>query len=114
MALQLFGTRKCQETRKAERWLKERGIAFHFRDVADKPASEGELESIARAVGGFERLIDEKSRAFADAGLSFMEYEAKGELVARPAIMRTPILRDGPKAIAGFDARAYDAFVRGA
>src|SRR5512142_1852035 len=49
MGLQVFGTRKCPDTRKAERFLKERGVAYQFIDLADKGISPGELRAVAAA-----------------------------------------------------------------
>ena len=62
MNIQIFGTKKSADTRKAERYFKERGIKFQSVDLAQKGFSKGELNSILQAVGGMENLLDEKTK----------------------------------------------------
>ena len=107
MALQLFGTRKCPETRKAERFLKERGISYQFVDLADKGISPGELRSIAAALGGAGGLIDSGGSRFRDRGLGYMDYLPEEEIARDPLLLKTPILRDGRRAALGFDPAAW-------
>lgn len=58
MNIQIFGTRKCNDTKKAERFFKERGIKFQFVDMKEKGMSKGEFLSVAQANGGIENMID--------------------------------------------------------
>ena len=58
MNLQIFGTKKNADSRKAERYFKERGIRFQFIDMKEKGLSRGELQSVCQAVGGYEKLLD--------------------------------------------------------
>ena len=60
MNIQIFGKKKCFDTRKAERYFKERGIRFQSVDLAQKGLSRGELESVLAASGGLDAVIDEK------------------------------------------------------
>lgn len=62
MNIQIFGTKKSVDTRKAERFFKERGIKFQAIDLMQKGFSKGELTSILQAVGGMENLLDEKTK----------------------------------------------------
>lgn len=112
MGLQLFGTRKCPETRKAERFLKERGIAFQFIDLAEKGISPGELRAVAAAVGR-EDLVDEGSPKYRERGLAYMDYDPEEEIAKEPLLMRTPVLREGRKALVGFEAAAWKAMLAG-
>jgi arsenate reductase (glutaredoxin) len=112
MALQLFGRKKCQETRKAERWLKERSVAYHSVDLGEKAMSKGELDSVARAVGSYGALLDPDCPRYLERGLAHMDFDPAEELLADQALLRTPILRDGPKALSGFDPKAWEAFFR--
>jgi arsenate reductase-like glutaredoxin family protein len=107
VGLQLFGRRKDRDTQKGERWLKERRIPFHFVDLEIKPLSPGELEGVARAVGGFEKLIDESSAAYRAGGWAYKTFDPREELLAHPALVKTPILRLSPKAVVGFDETAW-------
>lgn len=109
MGLQVFGTRKCPVTRKAERFLKERGVAYQFIDLADKGISPGELRSVAAAVGK-DALIDTGSPRFKERGLGYMDFDPEEEILKDPLLLRTPVLRDGKKAVAGDDPGAWKAF----
>ena len=62
MNIQIFGTKKCNDTKKAERFFKERGIKYQFIDMKEKGMSKGEFNSVAQVNGGveasFERLVE--------------------------------------------------------
>ena len=60
MNIQIFGRKKCFDTKKAERYFKERGIKFQSVDINSKGLSRGELDSVLAAVGSLDSLIDEK------------------------------------------------------
>ena len=59
MNIQIFGKKKCFDTKKAERYFKERGIKYHFVDLLDKGISRGEFNNIKQAVGGYNNMLDE-------------------------------------------------------
>jgi arsenate reductase-like glutaredoxin family protein len=103
MALQLFGRKKDRETQKGQRWLKERNIPFSFVDLDEKPLSPGELDSIARAAGGHEKVVDTEGGAFRNGGWAHRAFDAREELLEHPELVRAPILRASPKAVIGFD-----------
>ena len=56
MNIQIFGTKKCNDTRKAERFFKERGIKYQFIDMKEKGMSKGEFNSVAQANGGLDNM----------------------------------------------------------
>ena len=60
MNIQIFGTKKCNDTKKAQRYFKERGIKFQFIDMSEKEISKGEFRSVCQAVGGINALINIK------------------------------------------------------
>ena len=64
MNIQIFGKAKCFDTKKAERYFKERGIKYQFIDIVRFGMSRGEYNSVKNAVGGMKNLIDEKSKAY--------------------------------------------------
>ena len=102
MNIQIFGKAKCFDTKKAQRFFKERGVKFQFIDLNVKGMSKGELESVKKAVGGLEQLIDEKSN---DAALvKYLAYEQDkfDKLVENPKILKTPIVRNGKQATVGY------------
>ena len=62
MNVQIFGTKKSFDSKKAERYFKERGIKYQFVDMKEKGLSNGEFNSVCQAVGGYEKLIDPKCK----------------------------------------------------
>lgn len=98
MNIQIFGKKKCFDTKKAERYFKERGIKFQSIDLLQKGLSKGEFRSVSAAVGGLENLIDEKSKDYSQ--IAYLLDEAKEEkLEDMPKLYKTPpIVRNGKKA----------------
>jgi arsenate reductase (glutaredoxin) len=101
MGIQIFGTLKCQETRKAQRYFKERDIPFQFINLAEKGLSRGELNSVS-AVVAIETLVDKNSKEYRKRNLKYITHNTEEELVNHPLLMRTPIVRDGRKATVGY------------
>lgn len=104
MNIQIFGKSKCFDTKKAERYFKERGVKFQSIDVAKHGMSKGEFSSVKQAVGGIENLIDESSKSDVVTLIKYLgDNSAKEEkLLENPAIFKTPIVRNGKQATVGF------------
>jgi len=62
MNIQIFGTTKCFDTKKAQRYFKERGIKFQMIDLKEKEMSRGEFENVSRALGGWQALVDSNAK----------------------------------------------------
>ncbi len=62
MNIQIFGTKKSFDTKKAQRYFKERRIKVQFIDLKEKEMSKGELQSVMRAVGGIDAVIDPNAK----------------------------------------------------
>ncbi len=109
MNIQIFGTSKCFDTKKAERYFKERGIKYQSIDVAKFGMSKGEFNNIKQAVGGALKLIDinskEKDLLALIKYLSPEDQEAK--LLDNPKLFNTPIVRNGKKATIGFQPEVW-------
>jgi Spx/MgsR family transcriptional regulator len=101
MNIQIFGTKKCQDTRKAERYFKERAIPFQFINLAEKGLSKGELNSIKAAVG-LEALMDTQGKQYQKRNLKYLIHNVEEELLNDPLLLKTPIVRNGPKATIGY------------
>ena len=112
-ALQLFGRKKDRQTQRAERWLKERRIAFSFVDLEQKALSPGELDSVARGAGGHGALIDTDSPAYRNGGWAHRSFDPREELMEHPELVRVPILRLAPRAVVGFDEASWKALAGG-
>lgn len=104
MNIQIFGTKKSADTRKAQRFFQERRIQFQFVDLKQKDLSKGELESVARAVGGVDELIDNTCRD--QKTLTLIKYlvpEQKFEkILENQQILKQPIVRNGKRATLGY------------
>ncbi|MBO5377607.1 MAG: arsenate reductase family protein [Ruminiclostridium sp.] len=101
MNIQIFGKSKCFDTKKAERYFKERGIKFQSVNILEKGLSKRELESVISAVGGLDKLLDEKSKDYFE--IKYLLENAKAEkLIEKPSIYKTPIVRNGKQATVGY------------
>ncbi len=107
MNVQIFGRRDCSESRKAERWFKERKIPFQFIDLKEKNFSPRELEGVARPIG-YENLLDKDSRRFKEKGLAFMSPSRIPKVLLEDALLfKTPVVRNGPQATLGFQPETW-------
>jgi arsenate reductase-like glutaredoxin family protein len=104
MNIQIFGKPKCFDTKKAERYFKERGIKFQFIDILRYGLSKGEYTSVKQALGSFHALIDDKSQAYQDLYIRHLASDSAKEdkLIENPALFKTPIVRNGKAATVGF------------
>ena len=104
MNIQIFGTKKSADTRKAERFFKERGIKNQFVDLKEKGLSKGEFNSVCQAVGGIDNLIDENAKD--KDTLALIKYIAEEDKVEKilenQQILVQPIVRNGKKATVGY------------
>jgi len=102
--IQIFGKSKCFDTKKAERYFKERRIKYQFIDLPRFGLSGKEFDSVLRAVGGVDNLIDWDSKAQDVTLMRYMEdVRAKEDKVFDdPKLMKTPIVRNGKVATVGF------------
>ncbi len=103
MNIQIFGTNKGFDTKKAERFFKERGIRFQFVDMNEKGIARGELLSVIQAVG-LSSLVDEKTKDKTDlALLDYLSEQDKIEkLLECQQLIKTPIVRNGKQATVGY------------
>lgn len=103
MNIQIFGTNKCFDTKKAERYFKERKIRYQFIDIKKYSLSKGEFESV-RASVGLRELIDTQAKEYKTLN---MQNLGVGNVAAEvffknPKLYRTPIVRNGRKATVGY------------
>ena len=104
MNIQIFGKSKCFDTKKAERWFKERRIKFQAIDLNRYGMSGKEFDSVLRAVGGIDHLIDWDSKSPDIILMKYMDDERAKEdkVFDDPTLMKTPVVRNGKQATAGF------------
>lgn len=109
MNIQIFGTKKSADTRKAERYFKERGIKFQFVDLKEKGLSKGEFNSVKQAVGGIDKLIDENAKDKDTLALiKYIADEDKEEkILENQQILVQPIVRNGRLATVGYQPEVW-------
>ncbi|MBU3154642.1 arsenate reductase family protein [Clostridium estertheticum] len=103
MNIQFFGTKKCFDTKKAERYFKERNIKYQFIDINIKGLSKGELQSVKRSVG-LNNLINTNAKDYKKSNLNQIRGEEIKEeiLLKNPQLLKTPIVRNGKDATVGY------------
>ncbi|WP_295859743.1 arsenate reductase family protein [uncultured Oscillibacter sp.] len=102
MNIQIFGSPKSFDSRKAERWFKERRIRYQYIDVPSKGLSPREYQSVKRKVG-FDALVNTKCRAYEDLFMAYITPQAQEEkLLEHPELFQTPIVRNGQEATVGY------------
>ncbi len=104
MNIQIFGRGKCFDTKKAQRYFKERGVKFQYIDLKEKEMSRGEFKSVCQAVGGYASLVDERARD--QDTLTLLRYLAEEDreekLFGNQQLIRTPVVRNGKCATVGY------------
>ena len=104
MNIQIFGTKKCFDTKKAERYFKERGIKYQLIDMKEKGMSRGEFNNVKKAVGDIDKLINSTAKdKDLIALMKYLSDEDKEEkLLENPQIIVTPVVRNGAKVTIGY------------
>lgn len=104
MNIQIFGTTKCFDTKKAQRYFKERGVKYQFIDLKEKGLSKGEYTSVKQSVGGLDKMLNPKCKdKDALALIQYISDDDKDEKVLEnQQVLLTPIVRNGKKATVGY------------
>ncbi len=109
MRVQIFGTRSDADTRKAERFFRERRIDVHFVDLKQRAASKGELRRFVQRFG-VDALVDRGSKRFRTRGLH-TAHHSPGRwleiLAEEPLVLRTPLVRWGNRLTVGLDEETW-------
>ena len=109
MNIQIFGTKKNFDSKKAERYFKERGIKYQFIDMKEKGLSKGEFQSVCQAVGGYNKLIDPdcKDKDLL-ALITYIAEEDKAEkILENQSIIKVPVVRNGKQATVGYQPEIW-------
>ncbi|WP_326512929.1 arsenate reductase family protein [Clostridium intestinale] len=108
MNIQIFGTKKCFDTKKAERYFKERKIKYQFIDLTEKAISKGELQNIRKSLT-LNALINIKSKEYEKSNLKNIRGdEVKEEILLKnPKLFVTPVVRNGKEATVGYEPEVW-------
>ena len=111
--IQIFGTKKCNDTKKAERFFKERGIKYQFIDMKEKGMSKGEFNSVAQVNGGLENMINWEGK---DKDLlALIKYTVEEDKLAKvlenPQVLKTPVVRNGKQSTLGYQPDVWKGWI---
>ena len=109
MNIQIFGTKKNFDSKKAERYFKERGIKYQFIDMKEKGLSKGEFQSVCKAIGGYNKLIDTdcKDKDLL-ALITYIAEEDKAEkILENQSIIKVPVVRNGKQVTVGYQPEIW-------
>jgi arsenate reductase-like glutaredoxin family protein len=110
MNIQIFGSSKSFDSKKAERWFRERRISYQYIDLPSKGLSPREYQSVKQKVG-FEALTDSKSKAYERLYMPYLTPEAREEkLLEHPELFRAPIVRNGREATVGYCPEIWETW----
>ncbi len=113
LSVQIFGVKSSQQTRAAERFFKERGVAIHYVDLKIKPMAPGEIKRFIERFG-LAGLLDSESKAYIDAGLKHVKFSDAG-LLAKiekdPKLLRLPLIRLANRISIGQDEESWKAML---
>lgn len=104
MNIQIFGTKKCNDTKKAQRFFKERGIKFQFIDMKEKGMSKGEFNSVAQVNGGLDNMInwDGKDKDLLALIKYIADEDKLDKVLENPQVIKTPVVRNGKQSTIGY------------
>ncbi len=112
MNIQIFGIKKCFDTKKAERYFKERKIQYQFIDLTVRGLSKGELQSV-KAVIGLKDLVDSGAKDYKRLNMDRIIATTVREeiLLNNPILYKTPIVRNGKQATVGYEPTVWESWV---
>ena len=100
MNIQIFGTKKNFDSKKAERYFKERGIKYQFIDMKEKGLSKGEFQSVCQAIGGYDKLIDTDCK----------DEDKAEKILENQSIIKVPVVRNGKQATVGYQPEIWKSW----
>ena len=111
MNIQIIGTKKSNNTKKAIRFFKERNINFHFMDLNERKISEGELSNILARIS-VDDLLDTESTSYRKRGFAYMEYDPAEEILEDNNLMKTPVVRNGKEVTVGYAIEVWKQWIK--
>ncbi|MEW6508321.1 MAG: ArsC/Spx/MgsR family protein [Bacteroidota bacterium] len=110
MNIQIIGIKSCNDTRKAERYFKERRIPFHFRDLNEKGLAKGELDNIVKKIP-MEELIDSDGKEFKKRNMQYMRFDIEEELLNDALLIKMPVVRNGSDVTIGYQPETWKKWI---
>ncbi|MGO5052061.1 arsenate reductase family protein [Lachnospiraceae bacterium LCP25S3_G4] len=109
MNIQIFGTTKCFDTKKAQRYFKERRVKFQFIDLKEKGLSKGEYTSVKQSIGGLDCMLNLNCKDKETLVLiqHLADEDKDGKVLENQQVLLTPIVRNGKKATVGYQPNVW-------
>ena len=109
MNIQIFGTKKCNDTKKAERYFKERGIKYQFVDMKEKGMSKGEFTSVAEKNGGVDNMLNSYAKDKDALALikNIADEDKLTTVLNNQQVIKTPIVRNGKQSTLGYKPEVW-------
>ena len=109
MNIQIFGTSKCFDTKKAQRYFAERGVKVQMIDLKEKGLSKGEFQNVKQAVGGLEAMLNPKCKDQDTLALTkyLVESSREEKVLENQQVLLTPIVRNGKQATVGYKPEVW-------
>jgi arsenate reductase-like glutaredoxin family protein len=111
MNIQIFGKKKCNDTKKAERFFKERNTKYQLIDLEIKNFSKGELERVAKSIK-VDELVDRNSKDFLNSNYKYMQFNSFEVLLENPKFIKTPVVCMGKESTLGFKPEIWSKWIR--
>ena len=110
MNIQIFGSSKSFDSKKAERWFKERRIKYQYIDLPSKGLSPREYQSVKKKIG-FQSLVNTKCKSYEELYMAYITPEAQEEkLLENPQLFQTPIVHNGKEATVGYHPEIWSSW----
>lgn len=110
VVIQIFGKKSCNNSKKAERFFKERGVKYQFINILEKIPSKGELNAI-KVKYNIEELLDIEGAEYIKRNLKYMVYDTEELLLENPILFKTPIIRKGNQIIMGYAPDVWEDMI---
>lgn len=113
MNIQIYALKKNFDTQKAERFFKERRVAYQLMDLKKHKLGQRELALFARRLGA-QNLVDRSNPDALSHPVAHTDDEQYilEKLLENPRFLRTPIVRCGEQATLGVDEKTWEAWIK--
>lgn len=108
--IQIFGKKNCNETKKVERFFKERKINIQFINIIEKVPSKGELKCITNKYS-LEELLDKEGNEYKKRNLKYIVYDIEELLLENPILFKTPIVRFKNEVFIGYNSLILEKYI---
>ncbi len=109
--IQIFGKKNCNDSKKAERFFKERGIKIQFINLKEKAPSKGELKSICSKYS-LEELLDTEGTEYKKRNLQYMVFDLEETLIENPILFKSPIARFKNDVTLGYKPEEWEKWIK--